>query len=79
VSKFFIRQVDAVIHFNIKRFLERAIQEDKTFPEKKREEQIAILEQYGEEVVKETKPKIDPNMLAYAQEQKKQAAQAAFA
>lgn len=79
VSKFFIRQVDAVIHFNIKRFLERAIQEDKNFTEKKREEQIAILEQYGEEVVKETKPKIDPNILAYAQEQKKQASQAAFA
>jgi hypothetical protein len=79
VSKYFIRQVDAVIHFNIKRFLERAIQEDKTFTEKKREEQIAVLEKYGEEVVKETKPKIDPTMLAYAQEQKKQAAQAAFA
>jgi hypothetical protein len=79
VSKFFIRQVDAVIHFNIKRFLERAIQEDKTFMEKPRTDQVAKLEEYGEAVVKETKPKLDPNILAYADQQKKQAKESAFA
>jgi hypothetical protein len=79
VSKYFIRQVDAVIHFNIKRFLERAIREDKGFMEKSREDQVAKLEEYGEEVVQETKPKIDPNAMAYAQEQKKKAAAIPFA
>lgn len=79
VSKFFVRQVDAVVHFNLKRFLERAMQEDEQFLEKSKEEQKAKLEEYGQEVVKETKPKIDPNILKYAQEQKKQAAAGAFA
>lgn len=73
VSKYFIRQVDAVIHFNIKRFLERAIREDKTFMEKKREEQVAILEGFAQEVITETKPKVDPTVLAYIDQQKKQA------
>lgn len=79
VSKFFIRQVDAVIHFNIKRFLERAILEDKTFMEAKREDQVKKLEEYAQEVVKETKPKIDPGILEYAAQQKKQAMNGAFA
>lgn len=79
VSKFFIRQVDAVIHFNLKRFIERAIQEDTGFMEKTKEEQKMKLEEYGKQVVEETKPKIDPNILAYADQQKKQAKESAFA
>jgi hypothetical protein len=78
VSKFFIRQVEAVIHFNLKRFIERAMREDKNFMEQTREEQVAKLEEFAEEVVKETKPKIDPNIIAYGMEQKKQAGQMAF-
>lgn len=73
VSKFFIRQLDAVIHFNIKRFLERAMREDKTFMEKKREEQVAKLEEYANEVVTETKPKVDPAILDYIGQEKKKA------
>lgn len=74
VSKFFIRQVDAVIHWNIKRFLERAIREDKGFLEAKREEQVAKLESFAEEVVKETKPKVDPAVIDYMAQEKKKAA-----
>lgn len=73
VSKFFVRQVDAIIHFNIKRFLERAIMEDKKFFEKTREEQVKKLEDYAEEVITETKPKIDPAVLDYIGQQQKQA------
>lgn len=74
VSKFFVRQVDAVIHCNIKRFVERAMQEDKTFMDKKREEQVEKLEEFAEEVVKETKPKIDPAVIDYMTQEKKKAA-----
>lgn len=77
VSKLFVRQVDAVIHFNIKRFIERAINENKNFTELKRDEQIKILEDYGNEMVKENKPKVDPNVLEYVQNEKKKA-QASF-
>lgn len=73
VSKFFVRQVDAVIHFNIKRFLERAVMESKNFMEASREDQIKKLEQYAEEVITETKPKIDPAVLDYIGQQQKQA------
>lgn len=76
VSRLFVRQVDAVIHFNIKRFLERAISEDRDFFEKTREEQIEVLETYGEEVVNQNKPVIDPNMLQYGQPKQKAPAQA---
>lgn len=79
VSKFFIRQVDAVIHFNIKRFIERAMQEDPKFMEKKRDEQVKKLEQYAEEIVESTKPKIDPAVMDYIGQQKKAAAGNPFA
>ena len=69
VQRLFARQLDAVIHFNLKRFLERAVYENPDFINKRREEQIKIIEAYGEEMVKDNKPKIDPTMMdpAYAQ------------
>jgi hypothetical protein len=76
VSRLFVRQVDAVIHFNIKRFLERAIMEDKEFFERTREEQMDKLEEYGEEMISQNKPVIDPNTLQYAQPKQKAPAQA---
>jgi len=79
LSKLIIRQVDAVIHFNLKRFLEKAIEENKNFTDLPRKEQVETLEKYSEEMIEANKPKIDPNILAYAQEQKKKAAQGAFA
>lgn len=75
VAKGFNRNVDAVVHFNIKRFIERAIQEDRGFMEKSKAEQITILEQYGEEMVKENKPKVDQTLMQqYGKQKEKEAA-----
>lgn len=61
--KGFISQVDAVIHFNKKRFIERAISENKEFLTLPKQEQVETLEKYGEEFVKKNKPKLDTSML----------------
>lgn len=63
VSKGFISQTDAVIHFNKKRFIERAISENKNFLTLPKKEQVEILEKYGDEFVKKNKPKLDTSML----------------
>lgn len=70
VMRGFNRQVDAVIHFNIKRFVERALMEDKAFGEKTREQQIEVLETFGDEMIKENKPTLDQTLL-YGQDGKK--------
>lgn len=78
VSRFFIRQVDAVVHNNLKRFLERALDENKDFYEKTKSEQKKILEAYGDEMVKANKPVIDTQLLEnYAKQSSKK--QNAFA
>lgn len=60
VMKGYNRKVDAVIHFNLKRFIERAIDEKKdAFLNVPREQQIKILEEYGNQVISETKPVVD--------------------
>lgn len=61
--KGFVSQTDAVIHFNKKRFVERAMSENKDFLNLPKIEQVKILEGYGEEFVKKNKPKIDTSML----------------
>lgn len=72
VSRLLVRQVDAVIKNNIKRFIERAIEENPKFMELKKSEQKATLEKYGEEFINQNKPKIDPSILdQYAKEKKK--------
>jgi hypothetical protein len=71
VSRLFVRQLDAVIHNNIKRFVERAMEEDESFPQKPQKEQIAKLEEYGKEFVTQNKPVIDPTLMNYAQQNKK--------
>lgn len=63
VMKGFLSQVDAVIHFNKKRFIERAISENDKFLTLPKQEQIEILQKYGEEFVKKNKPKLDTSML----------------
>jgi hypothetical protein len=63
VMKGFLSQVDAVIHFNKKRFIERAISENKAFLTLEKQEQIAVLEKYGQEFVTKNKPKLDTSML----------------
>lgn len=72
VSRFFVSQVDAVIHHNLKRLLERAIEEDEDFLTKGKAEQKAKLQEYGEEMVKANKPVIDQSLLEnYAKQIKK--------
>jgi hypothetical protein len=61
--KGFISQVDSVIHYNKKRFIERAISENKDFLTLPKQEQVDILQKYGEEFVKKNKPKLDTSML----------------
>lgn len=54
-----IKKTDVAIHFNLKPFVDRAIAEDKSFLEKKKEEQLIVLQKYAEELVKAEKPKIE--------------------
>jgi hypothetical protein len=59
VTKGYIRKVDAVIHFNKKAFVEKAIREHADFTKMEREEQIKLLEEYAQVLIKENKPVID--------------------
>lgn len=54
-----ITKETAIIHDNIKTFINRALEDNKGFADKKRSEQIIILEGYAAEVVEKTKVKID--------------------
>lgn len=62
VTKGYNRKVDAVIHFNLKSFVERATREDKNFMKLPREAQIEKLEEYGNELIEEAKPVIDMSL-----------------
>lgn len=54
-----ITQETAVIHDNISSFVSRAIEEDKGFADKKTQDQLAVLDKYAKEVIKQTRIKID--------------------
>lgn len=58
-----IRQVDWAIHENIKPFTDRALQEKKDFLNLDRIQKLEVYEQYGEELIKASKPAVDPNLL----------------
>lgn len=62
VTKGYVRKVDAVIHFNKKSFVERAIRENPDFVKREREDQLEILEAYADELITENKPEIDMTM-----------------
>lgn len=64
-----IRKLDWSIHENLKSFIDRAIKENQTFLELPKEEQIVILEKYGNELVAANKPKVDPNILQIDKEE----------
>jgi hypothetical protein len=63
VSNGVIRKVDWSVHENLKTFIDRAIKENPAFLELPKDEQIVILEKYGNELVAANKPKVDPNIL----------------
>lgn len=54
-----IKKTDAAIHANLKPFVDRAISENKKFLELQRQEKLAILETYAEELIAAEKPKLD--------------------
>lgn len=69
VAKGFVRNVDAVIHFNLKRFVERAIRENKTFYEMDMDKQVVVLEGYANEYITQNKPKVDQTLLMVKSQQ----------
>ncbi len=58
-----IKKETAIIHDNIKIFIQRALFEDKNFAEKKLDEQMKIVEKYAKEVMEATKVKIDTSAI----------------
>lgn len=63
VSRGFVSKEDAVIHFNLKAFTERAIAENKTFLTIDKTAQLEILNTYAKEFVKRNKPVVDTTMI----------------
>jgi len=63
VSKGVVRKVDWAIHDNIKNFIDRAMDEDKKFLEKKRQEKIVVLEKFGNELIEAEKPRVDESIM----------------
>jgi hypothetical protein len=56
-----IKKTDVAIHFNLKPFADQALAADKNFLEKKKEEQLKVLQKYAEELVKSEQPEITLN------------------
>lgn len=54
-----ITKETAIIHDNIKMFIQRAFEEDKKFGDKEPKEQKLVLDKYAKEVIESTKVKID--------------------
>jgi len=63
VARGFNSQVDAVIHFNIKKFVEQAINENKNFETLPKPDQYAALEKIATAFISKNKPKLDTSML----------------
>jgi len=54
-----VYKTDAVIHSNLKPFIDRALAENKGFLDLEKEAKMAILEVYAEELIASEKPQID--------------------
>lgn len=63
VSKGFVRKTDAIIHYNLKSFVEQATREHTNFIKLDKEKQIEILEGYATELEKEVQPALDKALL----------------
>lgn len=63
VSRGYVRKTDAIVHVNIKAFIERAIRENKEFVNLPKEKQLEILQKYAEEMEKANKPTVDLSMM----------------
>jgi hypothetical protein len=58
----FTAKKDAVIHFNIRSFVERAMREKNDFVAIDKSQKIVILDQYAQEFIKANKVTLDPNL-----------------
>lgn len=58
-----IKKTDWAIHENLKPFIDRAIDEDKSFLDKPLKEKVDKMNLYGEELVKANKPQVDSNLM----------------
>lgn len=58
-----VTREDAIIHFNLKKFVDRAVNEVKGFLDKDKEGQYEKLLEYAKEVADQTKVELDENML----------------
>lgn len=54
-----IRKSDVTIHFNLKPFVDKALSEDKKFLDKRKDEQLLILNSYAEELINTEEPNIE--------------------
>jgi len=59
-SKGFISKQMAIVHFNLKAFVDRAIAENKDFVSKTKEEKLEILKAYAEQHISENKATLTP-------------------
>ena len=58
-----VRKVDAVIHANLKPFVDRALGENDKFLEESQQNKLAKLEEYAKKLLATEKPMIDPTQI----------------
>lgn len=63
VTRGYNTKQDAVIHFNIRPFVERAIREKTDFATWEKEKQIELLNLYADELIKKTQPTLDMSII----------------
>jgi hypothetical protein len=63
IASKYAKKSDAIVHFYLKAYFERALQEDPKFMDKTREEMLNKFTEYAQEVIQETKMTIDPNAI----------------
>jgi len=63
LMKGLVYKTDAVVHANLKPFVDRALQQNAKFLELKKEDQLVILKTYADELITAEQPKIDTTLL----------------
>jgi len=63
LAKALVKKVDAVVHANLKPFVDRAIAEHGDFFDLDKPKKVEILEGYAKELIASEKPVVDPGML----------------
>lgn len=74
VSKGVIRKVDWAVHDNIKAFIDKAMEADKKFLSKDRQQQLEVLEKFADELIAAEKPRIDEAAMSLNFDQQQNAA-----